>query len=111
MSTYDDLLRNSDSIQRTYYQVNFSNGISRIATSFTMIKTKEETTKFEEYIERKREGEFQIFPEEMDLAEVSSLGEEDCKRIDPLQFIAMTEARIILRRSLLNKHRTLTNAK
>mmetsp|Transcript_16883 Transcript_16883/g.25394 ORF Transcript_16883/g.25394 Transcript_16883/m.25394 type:complete len:111 (+) Transcript_16883:273-605(+) len=110
MSTYDDLLRNSDSIQRTY-QVNFGNGISRVATSFTMIKTKEETTKFEEYIERKREGEFQIFPEEMDPAEVSSLGEEDCKRIDPLQFVAMTEARIILRRSLLNKHRTLTNAK
>jgi hypothetical protein len=93
MYTYDDLLRNPDCTERRYV-VNIGKGNTRIVLSSNMVKTQKSSTQFEEYIMARREGRFKIFPEEMDPSQISSLGEEDCKDIDILQFIAMTEAQI-----------------
>jgi len=93
MYTFDDLLKNADCIPRSY-EVNIGNGMTKVVVSTDMIKNKRTSTKVDEYIHGRREGKFHIFPEDMDPVEISSLGVEDCRKIDPLQFMAMTEAQV-----------------
>jgi hypothetical protein len=92
--TYDDLLKNSDCIERKYSVKIGNDNTIAVVPSSDIIKINLEETKFEKYIDARRKGQFVILPEELSAAKISLLGKTDCKKIHPLQFIAMTEAQI-----------------
>jgi len=92
--TYDDLLNNSEFIEHKYSVKIGNDDTIAVVPSSDMIKITMEETKFEKYIDARRKKQFLIFPEELSAAKISLLEKKDCRKINPLQFIAMTEAQI-----------------